>query len=326
MKEALPRLDTSPELRSLLLPHCRLKAGEVWEDPQGRHLVAAGDACDPAFLASLTRSSRLTPPGPVLNSPGPVLALCDPPYNFKVGGRSSSQLFSGNRDAYIRFSESWVRALLDVCARDLNFYIWLGADQTDHFQPLPEFMLMMREFEDLRSRSFITMRNQRGYGTQKNWMSVRQELLYYTRGKPVFQPVYTDIPRILKGYYRNQLSNEQRSRSEYIRPGNVWVDLQQVFYRREENVPGAYAQKPLEAMERVILSSSRKDDTVLDSFSHAGTTLLASERLERRCITLDIDPIFAEISIRRLEHYRREGKTGWQWESPFPEIKLEDNS
>jgi len=26
--------------------------------------------------------------------------------------------------------------------------------------------------EELKSRSFITMRNQRGYGTQKNWMAV----------------------------------------------------------------------------------------------------------------------------------------------------------
>ncbi|AHC13662.1 DNA-methyltransferase [Salinispira pacifica] len=319
MKEALPRLDTSPELRSLLLPHCRLQPGEVWKDPRGRHVVAAGDARDPDFLKSLTQS-------PDFRSSPPVLALCDPPYNFKVGGRSSRQLFSGDREAYISFSESWVRSLLEVCAEDLNFYIWLGADQNDHFQPLPEFMLMMRQFEELRSRSFITMRNQRGYGTQKNWMSVRQELLYYTRGTPSFQPVYTQIPRILKGYYRNQRSNEQRSRNENIRPGNVWVDLQQVFYRLEENVPGAYAQKPLQAMERVILSSSNADDTVIDSFSHAGTTLLASERLERRCITLDIDPIFAEISIRRVEHYRREGKTGWQWESPFPEITLEDIS
>jgi site-specific DNA-methyltransferase (adenine-specific) len=37
-----------------------------------------------------------------------------------------------------------------------------------------------------RARSFVTMRNQRGYGTQKNWMAVRQELIYYVKGNPVF--------------------------------------------------------------------------------------------------------------------------------------------
>jgi hypothetical protein len=30
--------------------------------------------------------------------------------------------------------------------------------------------------------------------------------------------------------------------------------------------------------------------------------------------------LFAELSIRRLERYRKTGKTGWQWNNPFPEL------
>jgi site-specific DNA-methyltransferase (adenine-specific) len=36
----LPRLDTSPEIRERLLPHCRLAPGEIWQDPVGGHRVA----------------------------------------------------------------------------------------------------------------------------------------------------------------------------------------------------------------------------------------------------------------------------------------------
>ena len=186
---------------------------------------------------------------------------------------------------------------------------------------------MMRKFKELKIRNFITMRNQRGYGTQKNWMSVRQELLYYIKGNPYFKVIYTDIPKILGGYYKKvngELTNNfERSKSSFIRPGNVWVDIQQVFYRMEENVPGAYAQKPLKAISRIIEASSNKGNLVADFFSHSGVTLLASEILKRRCFAIEIDPIFAEISIRRLEHYRKTGKTGWQWNNPFPEIKLQ---
>ena len=35
---------------------------------------------------------------------------------------------------------------------------------------------------------------------------------------------------------------------------------------------------------------------------------------------MEIDPVFAELSIRRLERYRQTGKTGWQWNNPFPEV------
>ena len=40
----LPRLDANPEIREALLSFCRLKAGEVWEDPQAGHRVGCLDA------------------------------------------------------------------------------------------------------------------------------------------------------------------------------------------------------------------------------------------------------------------------------------------
>ena len=208
----------------------------------------------------------------------------------------------------------------DNLAQDSAFYVWLGADQRHHFQPFPDFMLMMREF-DFAPRSFITMRNQRGYGTQHNWMAIRQELLYYTKGQPPFDVQYTDIPKVLRGYYKEVngrlTENSERSKSSNIRASNVWVDIQQVFYRREENVSGCYAQKPIQSIERIIQASSQMGELVIDFFSHAGTTLLAAETQQRICYTTDIDPLFCEISIRRLEHYRETGKLGWQNNHPF---------
>ena len=85
----------------------------------------------------------------------------------------------------------------------------------------------------------------------------------------------------------------------------------------EENVSGCYAQKPLKSIERIIKASSQPGDLVIDFFSHAGTTLIASELSQRRCFTIDIDPIYCEISIRRLELLRQTGKVGWQNGHPF---------
>lgn len=298
----LPRLDQHPELRASLLPQCRLKPGEIWRDPRGRHRVGCVDAADPAAVALLMDGARAT------------LAVHDPPYNLVAFEERSV-------GAFIAWSQRWVQNTVTHLADNAALYVWLGADQRDHFQPLPEFLIMLREFPELASRSLITVRNQRGYGTQQNWMAVRQELLYYTRGKPAFDVHYTEIPKILRGYYKTvggkRTENLERSKSDTIRPGNVWVDIQQVFYRMEENVSGCYAQKPLKAIERILLASSRPDDCVLDLFSHSGTTLLAAERLQRRCVTAEIDPLFCEITIRRLERFRSCGATGWQNSNPF---------
>ncbi len=307
----LPRIDTDSSLQELLLKHCSFKPGDIWNDPEGKHKIACIDASDKNSIKKLLPDEKA------------VLAIQDPPYNFVAFDERDLEKF-------INWSKRWIENSCNFLLPDSSLYIWLGADQNNHFQPLPDFLIMMKE-SGFDSRSFITMRNQRGYGTQKNWMSVRQELLYYTKGNPFFDinSEYTDIPKILRGYYKKVngkvTENFERGKSEFIRAGNVWVDIQQVFYRMEENVNGCYAQKPLKAITRIIQASSKPDDLVLDFFSHAGTTLVASEISGRRCYTCDINPVYCEITKRRLENFRQTGKTGWQNSNPFMEEILEDD-
>jgi DNA modification methylase len=299
----LPRLDTSPDLRSRLIPFCRLRLGDVWRDPEGKHCVGCVDATDAKAVTALVGDTS------------PTLAIHDPPYNLVAFERRSIQ-------EYADWARRWVRLTHAILAKDASLYVWLGAAQNDGFQPLADFMVMMRD-EPFSPRSFITMRNQRGYGTQKNWMAVRQELLYYVKGAPPFhiEAEYTDIPKILRGYYKEingaLTENLERGKSDTIRAGNVWVDIQQVFYRMEENVSGCYAQKPLKCIERIVRASSQPNDVIVDFFAHSGSTLLAAEILERRCLTADVDPIYCEMTIRRLEQYRRSGRLGWQNGHPF---------
>jgi len=306
----MPRLDKNPDLKAYLSKYCRLNRGELWLDPQGRHKIGCLDAASEADIRILMGDATAS------------LAIQDPPYNLVAFEQREI-------DDYIHWCRQWVATTGLALADDAALYIWLGADQRADFQPLPDFMTMMRE-TDFRSRSFITMRNQRGYGTQKNWMAVRQELLFYVRGNPVFNvdAEYTDIPKILRGYYKEVggevTENLGRSKSETIRAGNVWVDIQQVFYRLEENVNGCYTQKPLKSCERIIQGSSTRGDLVVDFFCHSGSTLLSSEMLDRRCYTIDIDPVYCEIAIRRLERYRCTGKTGWQNSNPFEDEAASD--
>jgi len=308
IKQPLPRIDQDETLQKLLLPFCRLKRGGIWEDLLGRHKVGCLDAADETDVKKIFGRKKA------------VLAIHDPPYNFVAFKERELQEF-------INWCKSWIENSYKILKPNSSLYIWLGADQKFHFQPLPQFIQMMSGTE-FNSRSFITMRNQRGYGTQKNWMSIRQELLYYINGNPAFytDAEYTDIPKILKGYYKTvngaKTENLERSKSGFIRAGNVWIDIQQIFYRMEENVNGCYAQKPIKSINRIIEASSKKSELVTDFFSHSGTTLISSELTNRKCYTIDINPIFCEISIRRLERLRKEGKTGWQNSNPFAdEIK-----
>jgi site-specific DNA-methyltransferase (adenine-specific) len=276
------------------------KYGVVWEDPISGHRIGCLDVSKKEDVEKLMRGEKA------------ILAIQDPPYNVDINDEFGNLPL----EQYIAWSERWVDNTIDILDKNSSLYVWLGADIRNELQPLPDFIIMMRN-KPVKIRNFITMRNQRGYGTQKNWMAVRQELLYYIKGEPVFnvQAEYTDIPKKTKGYYKEVngkiTENFERSKSLTIRAGNVWYDIQQVFYLMHENVEGCFAQKPLKSAERIIEASSNKGDLVVDFFGHSGSTLLQAEISKRKCYTMDINPVYCKIMVARLLHYRRTGETGW---------------
>lgn len=59
--------------------------------------------------------------------------------------------------------------------------------------------------------------------------------------------------------------------------------------------------KPVELMAKAVNNSSRKGNIVLDIFGGSGSTLIACEQLGRRCYTMEIDPKYCDVIIKRWE-------------------------
>jgi site-specific DNA-methyltransferase (adenine-specific) len=57
----LPRLDENRQLHDHLLRYCRIKEGQVWDDPQGRHRVGCLDSADLAHIKELMDGEKATP-------------------------------------------------------------------------------------------------------------------------------------------------------------------------------------------------------------------------------------------------------------------------
>ena len=66
--------------------------------------------------------------------------------------------------------------------------------------------------------------------------------------------------------------------------------------------------KPVALVERVLRNSTLAGQLVGDPFLGSGTTLLAAERLGRRCFGIELDPRFASVAVERWEQYT--GKRG----------------
>lgn len=59
--------------------------------------------------------------------------------------------------------------------------------------------------------------------------------------------------------------------------------------------------KPLELCAKAIKNSSKKGDVILDLFGGSGSTLIASEQLDRSCYMMELDPKYVDVIINRWE-------------------------
>lgn len=60
-------------------------------------------------------------------------------------------------------------------------------------------------------------------------------------------------------------------------------------------------QKPVALAERALSNSTLRGQVVLDPFAGSGSTLLAAERLGRRCLAVELEPRYVDAIISRWE-------------------------
>jgi DNA modification methylase len=63
--------------------------------------------------------------------------------------------------------------------------------------------------------------------------------------------------------------------------------------------------KPVQLVADAIKDCSRRGDIVLDPFIGSGTTILAAERVGRRCCGLELDPIYVDAAVRRWQKFTK---------------------
>ena len=61
--------------------------------------------------------------------------------------------------------------------------------------------------------------------------------------------------------------------------------------------------KPVELVSIMLANSSRPGDPILDPFLGSGTTMIAAERLGRRCYGMEIEPRYVDVAVRRWEEF-----------------------
>ena len=98
---------------------------------------------------------------------------------------------------------------------------------------------------------------------------------------------------------------------------DVWTDINVIGGTSPERL-GYPTQKPVALLERIVKTSSKPNDIVLDAFCGCGTALVAAQNLGRQWIGIDISPTACRVMAKRLKDVckMRESEPGHRAHDP----------
>jgi site-specific DNA-methyltransferase (adenine-specific) len=236
----------------------------------GAHRLACGDAGDKRLLDEL-----------VQNESAEVL-WTDPPYGVSYTGKTPARLWirgdeAEGLEALLRDGFAAVDPLLAPSAR---FYVC---------SPAGPLGLVFRQAVANQGwrlhQSLVWVKNSPVLG-HSDYLYAHEDVLYGKKSGP---------GRPGRGRHRGSRWYGDNRQSSVL-----MID-------RPSRSPDHPTQKPVELVERTLRNSSRRGDAVLDPFAGSGSTLIACERLGRRCFAVEIDPRYVDVIRRRYEELTRDG-------------------
>ncbi|MDB5440798.1 MAG: methylase, partial [Caulobacteraceae bacterium] len=84
---------------------------------------------------------------------------------------------------------------------------------------------------------------------------------------------------------------------------NIWTHAGANTFRkgRDADLEAHPTVKPVRMIADIILDASHRNDLILDGFVGSGTALLAAHRTGRRGAGIELDPLYCDVAVRRLQ-------------------------
>jgi DNA modification methylase len=219
------------------------------------------------------------------------LVLTDPPYFGIVTHAWDNQWES--EDAYLEWCRVWTTECVRVLKPSRCMYVW-GTTKTDTF--LRYKINVLNELDEMTYQNWIVWAYDWGGRTKKTFPRKHEDLLMYSKGTEfLFNADAIRIPYKMKTNVRKTAQNNPLGKI----PTDVWTKNNHTTSK--EYCGWHPTQKPVQLLERIILANTHPGDTVLDVFSGSGSTAAAAQKTEREFVGCELDPIYFQKSLERLD-------------------------
>lgn len=260
------------------------KPGDIWE--LGAHRLICGDSTKGETYEALMQGELAQ------------LIVTDPPYNVDYEG-SAGKIQNDNMDsaAFRAFLHDMYTAMAAVTENGAAAYV---------FHADGEGVAFREEFQRagyLLKQCLVWVKNAFVLGRQ-DYQWRHEPILYgWKSGAAHYFTPDRSISTVFEGYSRPNFGAMNR---------DELAEFLELIYDGAEDLPSSIlycdkptrnddhpTMKPTALIGKLVENSSRRGWVVLDPFGGSGSTLIACEALGRRARTIELDPRFADVIVRR---------------------------
>ncbi|MBW0006900.1 MAG: site-specific DNA-methyltransferase [Sphingomonas sp.] len=271
------------------------RPGDVW-NLGGRHRVICGNALEPDVWRQLMHGEKA------------AMSCSDFPYNVKIKGNVTRRsgvaefaMASGemDRDQFIEFETNVFRL---IAAHSKPASIHFAFADWRH----------LLEMQTAGEAVFSELKNaciwDKGVGSLGSFYRSQHEVIF--------------VWKLGRERSRNNIELGRHGRNRC----NVWRYPGVGTFRHSDEgdlLALHCTPKPVRMIADAILDVSARGEIVIDAFLGSGTTIIAAERVGRRCFGVEIEPRFADTIIRRFERHSGERAVHLATGKTFTEVTAE---
>jgi len=262
------------------------KHGDVWI--LGRHRLICGDSTLPGAYKQLMAGQEAD------------LVLTDPPYNVNVQGGTKDKLTIKNdnmdSNSFLWFLTEAFTRMCESTKKGGAIYVFHADGAGNEFR-----QSFSKSGFDLH-QCLIWVKSSMVLGRQ-DYQWIHEPILY--GWKPGAGHYYID-ERCNTTVIDDKLDISGLKKDELV---SLCKELYNEKFKGtsiiKEDKPYRNGEhptmKPVKLCARLLMNSTREDEIVLDPFGGSGSTLIACEQAKRSCRTIELDPVYCDVIVKRWE-------------------------
>ena len=269
----------------------KTKLGDIYH--LGNHRLICGDSTNIDYYKKL------------LDGVTPDLIVTDPPYNIDYGGtisgndRDIANDNMGDSEFY-EFLKGFYVACFEVIKKGGPIYVFHSTKETVNF------INAMVDAGFKYAQTLVWYKNHFTLGRQ-DYQWIHEAILYgWKEGTSHYFINDRTIPTVIEEL---RLNGKKMSKNELLEILNKITGLEQsvILDNKPTKSEDHPTMKPITLCAKLIYNSSHVDDIVLDPFGGSGSTLIASEQLNRKCYTIELEPKYCDVIIKRFKQQNPNG-------------------